>query len=120
MTVHIDFPFRIDAHGRTAGASDEAYIRALIEQVLFTAPGERVNRPGFGSGLLQLIFEPADGELASATRLLVHGALQQWLPETVEVQAVDVTVRDSTLSVTVRYLTRRMAQPTSAVFTRAI
>jgi Phage baseplate assembly protein W len=118
--VHIDFPFRINAHGRTAEADEDAYVRALIEQVLFTTPGERVNRPGFGSGILQLVFEPAGGELASATRLLVHGALQQWLPETVEVQAVDVTVRDSTLSVAVRYLTRRMAQPADVVFTRAI
>jgi phage baseplate assembly protein W len=120
VTVHIGFPFRIDAHGRTGEASDEEYVRGLIEQVLFTAPGERVNRPDFGSGILRLVFEPAGGELATATSLLVHGALQQWLAETVEVQAVDVAVRDSTLAVTVRYLTRRMAQPATAVFTRAI
>ena len=120
MTVHIDFPFRIDARGRTAGASDEEYVRALIEQVLFTAPGERVNRPAFGGGIQRLIFEPAGGELAGAVRLLVHGALQQWLSETVEVQAVDVAVRDSTLTVAVSYLTRRTAQPDTAVYTRAI
>lgn len=118
--MHIDFPFRIDAQGRTAGTSDEGYVRALIEQVLFTAPGERVNRPTFGSGIQQLVFEPTGGEFASAARLLVHGALQQWLPEAVEVQAVDVSVLDSTVTVTVSYLARSMAQPDTAVFTRAI
>ncbi|MEW9529291.1 GPW/gp25 family protein [Microbispora sp. NPDC049125] len=118
--MHIDFPFRIDAHGRTTEADDDEYARALIEQVLFTAPGERVNRPTFGSGIHQLVFEPAGSELADATRLLVHAALQQWLPGTVEVQDVEVAVRDSTLTVAVRYLTRRAARPVTSVFTRAI
>ena len=47
--------------------------------MLFTAPGERVNRPDFGSGLLQLVFAPNSDELAGATQFLVQGALQQWL-----------------------------------------
>jgi phage baseplate assembly protein W len=120
MTMNIGFPFRIDTDGRTALADDEEYARALIEQVLFTAPGERVNRPTFGSGVLQLVFEPAGGELAAATQLMVHGALQQWLGDLVEVQAVDVAVRESTLNVTVRYRTRAMDRPGTAVFTREV
>ena len=55
---HLDHPWHIDATGRTAQTDDAGHLRDLIEQVLFTAPGERVMRPDFGSGLLGLVFEP--------------------------------------------------------------
>ncbi|WP_089104015.1 GPW/gp25 family protein [Streptomyces hyaluromycini] len=118
--MHIGFPFRVDHRGRTASADDEEYVRGLIEQVLFTAPGERVNRPGFGSGLRQLLFEPASGELATATRALVQAALQQWLGAEIEVQAVDVVADDATVRVTVQYRTRSAPAPVTAVITRAV
>ncbi|MFI1709070.1 GPW/gp25 family protein [Streptomyces griseoruber] len=118
--MNIGFPFRIGPGGRTALVDDEQYIRDLIEQVLFTAPGERVNRPTFGSGLHRLVFEPTGGELATATRLMAHGALQQWLGDLVEVQAVDITAEEATLRVTVSYRTRAMDRPTAAVFTRRL
>ena len=51
----------------------------MIEQVLFTMPGERVNRPDFGSGVMQLVFAPASDEMATAAEFLVRGNLQQWL-----------------------------------------
>jgi phage baseplate assembly protein W len=115
-TVHIGFPFRLDSRGATATADDEQYARALIEQVLFTSPGERVNRPDFGSGLRRLVFEPVGGELGTATRALVQAALQQWLAGVVEVVAVDVTSADGGLTVTVSYRTPAMAAPAVAVF----
>jgi phage baseplate assembly protein W len=118
--VHIDFPFHIDPRGRTADTNDDNYIRDLIEQVLFTAPGERVNRPTFGSGVLRLVFEPNSDELASATEFLVRGALQQWLADVVEVQSVEVSSRDSTLRVAVNYRPRTSPQVRSAVFTRQV
>jgi phage baseplate assembly protein W len=114
--VHIGFPFRLDSRGATATADDQQYARALIEQVLFTSPGERVNRPEFGSGLRQLVFEPVGGELGTATRALVQAALQQWLAGVVEVVAVDVTAVDGGLVVTVSYRTPAMAAPAVAVF----
>ena len=114
--VHIGFPFRLDGRGATATADDEQYARALIEQTLFTSPGERVNRPDFGSGLRRLVFEPAGGELGTATRALVQAALQQWLAGVVEVVAVDVTAVDGGLMVTVSYRTPAMAAPAVAVF----
>ena len=40
---HVDFPYRIDARGGTARTDEDDYVRDLIEQLLFTAPGERVN-----------------------------------------------------------------------------
>ena len=56
MSLH--FPFQPDHRGRSAEADDATHLRDMIEQVLFTVPGERVNRPDFGCGLLQLVFAP--------------------------------------------------------------
>jgi hypothetical protein len=81
-------------------------LRQLIEQVLFTTPGERVNRPTFGSGLLRLVFEPAGEALASTAQLTVQGALQQWLGDLIEVREVVVEVRDATVRVAVSYVER--------------
>jgi Bacteriophage baseplate protein W len=120
VSVHIGFPFRIDGRGHTARADDEQYVRGLVEHVLFTAPGERVNRPSFGSGVRQLVFEPTGGEMLGALRMLLQGALQQWLSDQVEVQMVDAEVVDSTLRVAIRYRTRAMADPTTIVLTREV
>jgi Baseplate wedge protein gp25 len=62
----------------------------MIEQILFTDLGERVNRPTFGSGINQLVFAPNSNELAAATQLLVQGALQQWLADLIHVESVAV------------------------------
>jgi phage baseplate assembly protein W len=105
--VDVDFPYGIDARGRTAEVGEEGHVRDLIEQVLFTAPGERVNRPTFGSGLLGLVFEPNSEALAAATEHTVQGALQLWLGDVILVEGVDVTSDDSRLEVTVRYVLRR-------------
>ena len=85
--MDIDFPFHFDGRGRTAEAATDEHVRDLIEQVLFTSPGERVNRPTFGSGLMQLVFAPNSDELATATQFLVQAALQQWLGDLIEVCA---------------------------------
>ena len=118
--MNIDHPFHFDGRGRTATTSDDDHIRDLIEQVLFIAPGERVNRPTFGSGLLRLVFAPNSDALAAATQLTVQGALQQWLGDLIQVQAVDVRNVDSSLFVTVQYLVRRTQQQQVAQFTRAV
>jgi len=116
--MNLDFPYRFDSRGRTADTSDEDHIRDLIEQVLFTAPGERVNRPDFGSGLQRLVFAPNSNELAAATQFLVQGSLQQWLGDLIEVNEVDVQNEDSTLRITVQYIIRRTQQQQTAQFTR--
>ena len=102
MTTRLHFPYQFDGRGRTREDDEAAWIRGLIEQVVFTAPGERVMRPDFGSGLRELVFAPNSPELAATTQFLVQGALQQWLAELITVEAVD-----SRLSVTVQYLIRR-------------
>ncbi|HUP10189.1 MAG TPA: GPW/gp25 family protein [Caldimonas sp.] len=99
----LDFPYRFGARGRTATTTRDDHIRDLIEQVLFTAPGERVMRPDFGSGLLALVFEPNSTTLAATTQMLVQAALQQHLAGLIAVQAVGVRNDDGALRVDVRY-----------------
>ncbi|HEX3530688.1 MAG TPA: GPW/gp25 family protein [Thermoanaerobaculia bacterium] len=101
--MQIDYPYRIDGRGRTAVTDEEEHVRDLIEQVLFTSPGERVNRPDFGCGLLQLVFAGNSDALAAAVQFTVQGALQQWLGERISVDSVDVAADDSRLTVTVVY-----------------
>ena len=114
----VDFPYGVDARGRTASTSEGEHVRDLIEQVLFTAPGERVNRPTFGSGLLQLVFAPNSDALAAATQLAVQAALQEWLADRIAVQDVTVEAIDSTLTATVVYADRVTQQSQTATFTR--
>jgi phage baseplate assembly protein W len=118
--MQVDYPFHFDSRGRTAGADEEDHIRDLIEQVLFTNPGERVNRPTFGSGLLQLVFAPNSDALAAATQMSVQGALQQWLGDLISVEEVQVTNRDSTLEIQVKYMIRRSQDRRVAQFQRTI
>ena len=98
-----EYPFNYDDRKRTASARGEAVIRQMIEQVLFTSPGERVMRPTFGSGLLQLTFEPNSDQLAATTQALVQGALQEWLADWIVVNDVQVFSNDSKLSVQCRF-----------------
>ena len=105
--MDIDYPFAFDGRGRTASTQYEDHVRDLVEQVLFTSPGERVNRPTFGCGLLQLVFAPNSDTLAAATQLTVQAALQQCVGDLVEVRAVDVEAVESTLRVVVTYALRR-------------
>ena len=118
--MNIDFPFHFDSRGRTAGAGADDHIRDMIEQLLFTSPGERVNRPDFGSGLLQLVFAPNSPELAATLQFTMQAALQQWLGDVIEVQALEVTSEDSQLRVALQYLVRRANQTQVAQFTRAV
>ena len=118
--MQINYPFHLDGRGRTADAGQEAHIRQLIEQVLFTSPGERVNRPTFGSGLQQLVFAPNSPELATAVEFMVQGALQEWLGELIQVEAVTVESEEAALEITVQYLVRRNQQRRVAQFSREI
>src|SRR5271156_4944653 len=100
--MNVNFPFQLDGRGRTLDPLDD-YLRQLVEQVLFTSPGERVNLPDFGSGLLQLTFAPNSLEMAAATQLTVQGALQKWLGNYIKVLSVEASAVESTLTVAVTY-----------------
>ncbi len=101
--MHIGTPLRLGTRGRTRLVDDEDYLRGLVEMVLFTRPGERVNRPEMGSGVDRLVFAPADDALARTTGALVHGALQQWLGDLLRIEEVEVTSRDASLDVVIVY-----------------
>lgn len=103
----IDYPFHFDGRGRTAQTDTSGYIRDLIEQVLLTAPGERVMRSTFGSGVMQLVFAAASPEVAATTQFLIQGALQHWLSHVITVDAVDVQAQESALLITVQYVENR-------------
>lgn len=105
MTMaNLDFPYHLDSTGGTAKTYYADHIRDMIHQVLFTTPGERVNRPTFGSGLLQLVFAPNSVDLSAATQMLVQSALQEWLGDLIIVDTVEVQGIDSSLLVRVDYL----------------
>jgi hypothetical protein len=118
-TTNVRYPYQIDGRGRTAEADEALWIRGLIEQVLFTSPGERVMRPDFGSGVMQLVFAPNSPELAATTQFLVQAALQQYLGNLISLEGVEVEAVDSTLRVTVRYALRRTGASQTAEFVRA-
>jgi len=113
----LDLPFRIDGRGRAALTPDDDHVRDLIRQVLFTNPGERVNRPDFGCGLAQLVFAPNSGVLATATQFLVMGALQRWLGTVIEVDGVEILADEERLEVTVAYVPRGSSERRIDLFT---
>ena len=117
MALFLDFPFRIDGRGRSAETAEDEHIRDMIFQVLFTNPGERVNRPDFGCGIKQLVFMPNSDALATATQFLVQGALQRWLDSVIQVESVDVEAVEAELRVTVVYSKRSGGGPRRDVFT---
>jgi uncharacterized protein len=117
--MNIAFPLQIDAQGRTASTDDNDHIRDMIEQLLFTNPGERVNQPDLGSGLLQMVFAPNSPELASALQLTIQAALQRFLGDLIALQQLQVTAQDSTLSVVVKYVVRQTQQSFTEVFVKS-
>lgn len=116
--MNIDYPYHFDSRRRTAETSQDEHIRDMIEQLLFTSSGERVNRPDFGSGLLQMVFSPNNSELAAALQFTTQAGLQRWLGDLIELNAVEVTSNEATLNVLVQYTVRRTGQTRSETFTR--
>ena len=118
--MNIDYPFHLDSRGGVAATSDDDHVRDMIEQVLFTNPGERVNRPDFGSGLLQLVFAPNSPELAAALQFTAQAGLQRWLGDVIEVRRLEVTAEDATLRATVEYLVIRTGEIRTATFGKGV
>src|SRR6185312_4627990 len=118
--MDINFPFKFDGRGQTATANESQHIRQMIEQLIFTSPGERVNRPTFGSGVLQLIFAPNSPELAATVQFTMQAAIQQWLGDVIQVENLEVLATDSTLSVDMSYSIRRTNEQQTLSLTRAL
>ena len=118
--THFGYPFRVDGTGRTASASEDAHVRELIEQLLFTEPGERVNRPDFGGGLRRLVFAGNSPEVASATEYLVQGALQRVLGDRVQVEGVHVVNAEERLEITIEYRVLRTQERRVEQFVQSV
>jgi len=116
--TNLRYPYQFDGRGHTAQAGEEDFIRGLIEQVLFTSPGERVMRPDFGSGVMQLVFAPNSVELAATTQFVVQAALQQYLGNLINLEGVETEASDATLRVIVRYVIRRTGASQVAEYVR--
>lgn len=117
--MNLAYPYRFDGRGRSAEVDGDTHIRDLIEQLLFTAPGERVNRPSFGCGLGRLVFEPLSKELAMSAQFIVQAALTEWLGSRIEVGEVSIEIEDAKLNVTVSYRLRRSGEARIDSFSRS-
>lgn len=114
--INIDFPYSFDRRGRTASTSDKSHIRDLIEQLIFTTPGERVNRPDFGCGILSLIFSPNSPELATAMQVTIAASIERWLGDLIDLNTLDVKNEDSSLHITVQYRVQSTGEEQEATF----
>ena len=117
--MDIDFPLQIDGRGRTASADLDEHVRDMIEQLIFTNHGERVNRPDFGSGLLQMVFAPNSPEVAAALQFTLQAALQRYLGDVIGVNALDVTAIDATLTVELSYVVLATGEARTDSFSRS-
>jgi phage baseplate assembly protein W len=118
--MNLDFPFHFDERGRTASTNLHDHVRDMIELLLFTDTGERVNRPEFGSGLRQLVFAPNSPELAAAVQFSVQAALQRWLGDLVELDELEATSEEAQLRLVIRYRVRDEGSPATLEFTRTV
>lgn len=114
--TYVDFPYTVDGRGRTASADRDGHVRDLVEQLLFTSPGERVMRPDFGAGLMQLVFEPGGPEVAATTQYVVQSALERHLGDVLTAEQVGVEASGSALVVTVSYTVLRTRTRETASF----
>jgi len=118
--MNINFPWTFDGRGQTAAVNESKHIRQLLEQLIFTSPGERVNRPTFGSGILQLIFAPNSPEVAATLQFTMQAAIQQWLGDIIELRNLEVIASDSTLTVDLVYSIRRTNELENVSLSRQI
>jgi phage baseplate assembly protein W len=115
MATGFGFPFGVSPAGSIRpDPDDDVELRGRVIQVLFTAPGERINQPEFGCGLFDLVFDPNNAILAAAVEFRVGQALSRWLGTDLLVDAVDVAAAAETLLVEVAY-TRRTDRIRQAV-----
>lgn len=114
--MYVDFPFHYSPDARLAVTDDDDHLRDMLEQLLLTSPGERVNRPDFGCGLLRQVFEPNSPELAAALAFTIQASIHRWLGDVVEARDVRVESDEGVLRVSVGYLVRRTAELRAEIF----
>ena len=116
--INVGFPFELDNRGYINSPDHETHIRQLMELVLFTSPGERVNRPDFGCGLLELLFADAADPESVVSAYEIEGQLSRWLGEYVDIESLDLVPIDSMLQIRITYRLKQDDQLRVAVFER--
>jgi phage baseplate assembly protein W len=118
--MYVTYPYQLDPRGRTAvTASSDDHIRQMLEQLLLTRPGERVNRSDFGCGLGDLVFEPNSTRLAAALEVTVVANVGQWLGDLIALRNVDIESQEEKLLVNLSYIVIATGQPGNATVTLA-
>lgn len=118
---HLAFPFRVGADGRTAQVErEEDHVRDELVQLLLTTPGERVFLPGFGGGVRRLVFEPADPGTQGLVKATITQAVSNWLGHRVALEALEVAIADSTITVEVAYRLAGSAETRVLRFQRTV
>jgi phage baseplate assembly protein W len=101
--VEVTFPYRLDARGATATAGYDDHVEQMVELLLLTRPGERVNLPAFGCGLLDMVFAPNSPEIAAALDVTIAAAVNLWLGDVISLSSLEVTSVESELQVQLSY-----------------
>lgn len=118
--LNIDVPLHIDGRGRTASTDPERHLLDMIELMLFTNPGERVNRPDFGGGVRALLFSGNSPELAAALKFTIQSNLQRWLVDAIDIRDLTVTSEESTIRIELQYFCRKTSTERTATLQRGI
>ena len=102
--VYMQFPLEIAESGAVNSARRQ-HVRAQIEQVLFTNPGERWFRPEFGAGVRALVFEPNSSVLWEVTKKRLLASLSEALAGEVDPKTLEVSVEgeDAKLLIVIAY-----------------
>jgi hypothetical protein len=117
--MHVAFPFQVQG-GTVTLVDSDAWVVGLIEQVLFTMPGERVDRPTFGCGVQQLVFQPDSPQLASAVQYLIKSELQRWLTGMIDISAIVVTNAGDQLQITISFVNLISGAPSQVTLPRKV
>jgi uncharacterized protein len=112
-TIEVVFPYGLDDRGRTATATYDDHVEQMLELLLFTRLGERVNEPTFGCGLLDHVFAPNSPEIAAALNVTIAAAISLWLHDVLSVTSLNVSAQDNQLLVNIGYIVLATGSPTN-------
>src|SRR3954466_6292826 len=116
MGLNVAFPFRLDSRGHTEVTDDERHVNGMLEMLLLTTAGERVNRPDFGGGLRQLLFGPASPELAATVQHTLRAEILQWLDDVIDLRELDVWAEEGRMVLNLSYVLRHDGTQRTAEF----
>ena len=116
LQADIAFPLATGADGRVARVGTARHINDMIEQLIFTNPGERVNRPEFGGGMFQVIFAPNSVELQATVHFTLLAALQYYLGDLIEIAGLEIEIADEVFTLSLGYVILRTGERVAARF----